>query len=139
MKERLIEKKVKDVMQRDVFLANLDHTWSDVARKMSAKQIHHIVVVDEAHTPLTVISSFDFLVFAHPQSGQNASAALRESLHTRRLITIDENRRMFDAMNEMNNHHVESIVVVNAEGRAVGILTPGDVMNLLYEELRIES
>ena len=136
MKERLIEKKIKEIMQRDVFLANLDHSWSDVARKMSAKNIHHIVVVDENHAPLTVVSTFDFLIFAHQDEPQRATSSLRDTLKSRRLLTVNENRRMFDAMNEMNNHHVESIIVVNDEGKAVGILTPTDIMNLLYKELR---
>ncbi len=135
MKDRLIGKKVGEIMQKDVFLANLDHSWSDVARKMSAKNIHHIVVVDENHAPLTVLSSFDFLIFAHPNEAARGTMPLRETLTSRRLVTVRENASMFDAMNEMNNRHVESVVVVNEEGRTMGIITPHDIMNLLYEEL----
>lgn len=133
MEDQLLEKKVNEVMRREVFLVNLDHTWSDVARKMSAKAIHHVVVVDEAHKPLTVVSSFDFLTFAHKGEPDRGAATLRDTLKTRRLISIGQDDRVLEAISEMNTHHLQSVVVLDESGRVVGILTPRDIMNLLLE------
>ena len=64
MKTDLNQIKVADVMSKNVFTVSLQHTWLDAARKMSAKNIHHLVVVDENHIPVIVMSVTDFLKIA---------------------------------------------------------------------------
>ncbi len=135
MDQRLKELNASDVMTETVFTANLDHTWKDVARKMSAKNIHHLVILDENNHPVNVLSTSDFLGFALNKDLKTLSKRLRETISSKRLITILSDANAYDAANLMNDHHVESVVVVNETGQLKGIVTPKDVMNeILFED-----
>lgn len=80
MDKRLKELKVSDVMTDTVYTANLDHSWNDVARKMSAKNIHHIVIIDENNLPQSIISTSDFLSFALNADSKTLSKKLRDTI-----------------------------------------------------------
>lgn len=134
MEKKLKELKVRDIMNKAVFSANLDHTWKDVAIKMSAKDIHHLVIIDEHNLPVSVMSSADFLRFAFNKDTSILSKKLRDSKPHHRLITLLPDASAYDAANEMNIHLVESIVIVDEKGHLVGIVTPKDMMNLLLFE-----
>ncbi|MCC6275362.1 MAG: CBS domain-containing protein [Leptospiraceae bacterium] len=135
MDQRLKELKASDVMTETVFTANLDHTWKDVARKMSAKNIHHLVVLDDNNLPINVISTSDFIGFALNKDAKALSRKLRDTISGKRLITVLPDSNAYDAANLMNDHHVESVVVVNETGQLKGIVTPKDVMNeILFED-----
>lgn len=132
MKDRLNELTVKEVMTKNVFTIGLNHTWQDVARKMSAKNIHHLVVVDEEHRPVIVMSVSDFLKFALSNDKTIIHKKLEEVQPHHRLISIKSDAKAYDAVNEMNNHLVESIVVLDNDGRLEGIVTTKDLMNVIF-------
>ena len=124
--------KVKDVMTKNVFTINLKHTWQDAARKMSAKNIHHLVVVDENHRPILVMSVSDFLKFALNNDKTILKKTLEEIKPHHRLISVQAEANAYDAVNEMNNHLVESVVVLDEDGRLQGIVTSKDLMNVIF-------
>jgi arabinose-5-phosphate isomerase len=131
--------KVKDVMTKNVFTINLKHTWQDAARKMSAKNIHHLVVVDEKHHPLLVMSVTDFLKFALNNDKSILSKTLEEIKPHNRLISISMDANAYDAVNEMNNHLVESVVVLDDAGRLCGIVTSKDLMNVIFFDEKFQE
>ncbi|MBL8022575.1 MAG: CBS domain-containing protein [Leptospirales bacterium] len=124
---------VEEIMTRGIFTANLDQTWKDVARKMSAKQIHHLVIVDKDHRPVSVLSTFDFLRFAGGEA-PNPEKTLAETINSPKLFSIRQEATLADVVNELNNHHVDCLVVESAENKVVGIVTPRDVMNVLFRD-----
>jgi CBS domain-containing protein len=131
--------KVKDVMTKNVFTINLKHTWQDAARKMSAKNIHHLVVVDENHHPVLVMSVTDFLKFALNNDKSILTKTIEELKPHHRLISVKSDANAYDAVNEMNNHLVESVVVLDNDGRLEGIVTSKDLMNVIFFDEKFQD
>ncbi len=124
--------KVKDLMSREVFTVNLEQTWAEAARKMTQKDIHHLVIVDGDHHPVGVISAFDFIRFARDTQSRVKNTALKETRPHDRLIVIGEEENLYDAVNTMNIRGVEALVVVSGNGGLAGVLTARDVMNVIF-------
>ena len=132
MKTDLNQIKVADVMSKNVFTVSLQHTWLDAARKMSAKNIHHLVVVDENHIPVIVMSVTDFLKIALNENQSILHEKIEDMKPHNRLISIKPDAFAYDAVNEMNIHLVESVIVLNDEGKLVVIVTAKDLMNAIF-------
>lgn len=132
MKNALNGLKIKDVMTKNVFTVNTHHTWQEVARKLSSKNIHHIIVVDDNHRPVSVMSVTDFLRFALTNDRAILEKTLDQVKPHHRLITLKPDDNAYDAVNEMNIHLVESIVVLNEEEKLEGIVTSKDLMNVIF-------
>ena len=133
MKENLTEKKISEILTRDVYVVNLEQTWASAARKMHSHGFHHLVVVDENHNPVTIISAFDFLEFAYREGEHPGKLKLGDSLGDRKLHTIEESKKLYDALNMMNFRHIDALAVVNEENRLTGIVTSRDLMNVLSD------
>lgn len=132
MKTRLNSLKVRDIMVKDVFTVNLNQTWKDAARKMSSKNVHHLIVVDGQHRPVSVMSVFDFLHFALREDISELHTVLEKSKPHKRLFSVKPEVPAYEAVNEMNMHHVECMPVISAEGVLEGIVTARDLMNSLF-------
>ena len=139
MKTDLNGLKVKDVMTKNVFTVSLNHTWQDAARKMSAKNIHHLVVVDEEHHPISVMSVSDFLKIALSNNQSLLHKKLEDVKPHDRLISINSDAPASDAVNEMNIHLVESVVVLDEMGRLEGIVTSKDLMNAIFFDEKFDD
>lgn len=124
--------KVKDLMSREVYTINLEQTWAEAARKMAQKDIHHLVIVDGDHRPVGVISAFDFIRFARDTESRVKNTALKDTRPHDRLITIDEDDHLYDAVNTMNIRGVEALVVLSKNKGLAGVLTARDVMNVIF-------
>lgn len=131
--------KIRDVMTKNVFTVSLKHTWQDAARKMSSKNIHHLVIVDELHHPVSVMSVTDFLKFALNNDKAILLKTIEEVQPHHRLIALNSSANAYDAVNEMNNHLVESVVVLDDEGRLEGIVTSKDLMNVIFFDEKFEE
>ena len=121
--------KIRDVMTKK--LATL--------RKMSSKNIHHLVIVDEMHHPVSVMSVTDFLKFALNNDKAILLKTIEEVQPHHRLIALNSSANAYDAVNEMNNHLVESVVVLDDEGRLEGIVTSKDLMNVIFFDEKFEE
>ncbi|MBK8394711.1 MAG: CBS domain-containing protein [Leptospiraceae bacterium] len=131
--------KVKDVMSKNVFTVNLQHTWIDAARKMSAKNIHHLVIVDENHKPLSVMSVTDFLKIALHENKSALHEKIENIRPNHRLISIRSDAFAYEAVNEMNIHLIESVVVLSEDGRLEGIVTTKDLMNAIFFDEKVKE
>lgn len=132
MRTKLDGLKVRDIMVKDVFTVSLSQTWKDAARKMSSKNIHHLVVVDGQHMPVTVISVSDFLRFALSEDLSELHKSMEDTKPHGRLYSVRPDSPAFEAVNEMNVHHIESVAVLSEDGKLEGIVTASDLMNSLF-------
>lgn len=123
-------KTVGELMTKEVFTAHSDRTWREIARKMSGKMIHHIVVVNDEHKPVGVVSSLDFVHRAMGGDSQAASAdsKIGEHLTLGHLQTATANTPIKDAANLMSLHHIDCVVVIDDGNKLAGILTSRDIM-----------
>ena len=132
------DKLVKDHMHRDVFVANLEQTYRDAGRKMHSKHMHHMVIVDEEHRPVSVISSFEFIDLAIADRGPKPDDKIGEHA-PRKVYSINLNEPLAMAANLMNTHHVNALVVIDDDKKLAGIITPRNIMNAMFdEELEME-
>ena len=120
-----------------VFVANVNQTWDDVARKMLHKSLHHIVIVDENHTPVGMASVSDLLAHYVNNQARNLHRTLGESFeqagHAPKLYTVDKDSRLFDAAHLMDIHHVQCLPVIDERRRLLGVITPTDIMRSMLE------
>ena len=56
-----------------------------------------------------------------------------------RLISINSDAPASDAVNEMNIHLVESVVVLDEMGRLEGIVTSKDLMNAIFFDEKFDD
>ena len=126
------ERTVSDIMTDMVATIGDDHTWEDAARRMSAKNIHHLIIVDPARKPVGILSSFDFLAFALDREEMLREKPLSESHAKRKIISVSPSDSLAHAANLMHTHHVECLPVENPAGHVVGIVTPHDLMMAIF-------
>jgi CBS domain-containing protein len=109
---------VKDVMNSDLlYVSEGEHL--DVARHpMLEFGVTAVPVLDEEHRPVGVVSLRDLMTSA-PTQASNPVYSIAET------ATVEEAAR---SMGEATFHHV---VVVNTEGRAVGMLSALDLLRAL--------
>lgn len=126
------DRKVAEIMTDLVVTMGVDRTWEDAARRMSARNIHHLILLDAKGEPLGVLSSFDFLACALDPEAELTKKLLADTRPKRPLITLRPEDTLGHAANLMNNHQVECLPVLNQDRRVLGIITPRDLMMAMF-------
>jgi len=118
---------VQDLMTRAVITVKPDQQMGEVTRVMNRGAVRHLAVVDDAQQLLGVISAHDVHVSA---------ATLASNAMSRTPITVAPSTPASEAVVEMLKHSINSLPVVDAERRLVGILTSTDLLMVAYDALK---
>lgn len=126
---------VNDVMSKHVISVRMDETLDVVRDILSARRIHHAVVVDEGKV-VGVISDRDVLRNLSPFTGTNSertidAATLHKRVHqfmTRNVQTIQSNLPVVDAAKVLLDRGISCLPVVSESGALLGIVTTRDVL-----------
>ncbi|MDW5330438.1 CBS domain-containing protein [Plantactinospora sp. KLBMP9567] len=137
---------VADVMTRDVATVSAETSYRQIVDILSELRISAVPVVDAAGLVLGVVSETDLLykieTEGHPGTRQifgsrrrraawtKATAVEAKDLMTVPAITIRPSALILTAARRMNARHVKRLVVVNDLGRAVGVVTRGDLLKV---------
>ena len=118
--------RVKEIMSKSVKTVTSTSSAEAAWEAMQGARIHHLVVKDGTRIA-GVLSSED--------AGGTRGAKVRENLRvgdlmTERVVTIAPNAPVKRAANLMRGRTIGSLVVVDS-GRAVGIVTTSDLLELL--------
>lgn len=119
------ERRVRDIYHKGVILCKPDSPLQEVVRVMADTEIHAVMVTErEGEPPVGVVSHTD--VIAH--YGEDLTAIQAQEVMTSKVISISEDATVGEAAKELLESNIHRLLVVNEEGRPVGILSTTDII-----------
>ena len=91
-----------------------------------------LVVIEDGQV-IGILTECDYARKVGPES-RNPEETRIEEVMTRELITIDLNKTVNECMALMTDNHIRHLPVMD-DGRLVGIISAGDVVKDIIEEL----
>lgn len=131
-KEQLL---IKDVMNEGVVSVHPEASVQEAKDIMRSRGFSGIPVIDKDNCLLGIISVADIIRALE----NDALEALVKEYMTSRVITINANASVGQALRLFHNHKFGRFPVVNNEGEVVGIVTHGDVIGRLAVFLGIDE
>lgn len=149
--EKLSRQRVSEVMARDVITVQADSSMAEAAQLLRDYDVSGAPVVDESGRCIGVISSSDFVDskseestahghVAHvatsvdPTGLQRAEVLNRETVRANmssNVQSIRENLTIVEAGRILCQEHIHRLVVIDAHGRPVGIISSLDLVSTL--------
>jgi hypothetical protein len=114
---------VREIMNPELFSLRPSDTAEEAVEYVLALGITGAPVLDEQRMPLGVVSLRDLL-----RKSDKQSVAERMTVPA---IVVGENERIESAARTLSRHGVHRVVVVDAEGRAVGVASSVDFVRAL--------
>ena len=127
--------KVKQILK-----AKDNHVWTiskhstvfDGLKLMAEKKIGSLMVIEDGQVA-GIFTERDYARKVGPER-RNPEETRIEEVMTRELITIDLNQTVKECMVLMTDNHIRHLPVMD-DGRLVGIISAGDVVKDIIEEL----
>lgn len=127
--------KVKQILK-----AKNNHVWTiskhttvfDGLKLMAEKKIGSLIVIEEGQV-VGIFTERDYARKVGPER-RNPEETRIEEVMTRELITINPNQTVNECMVLMTDNHIRHLPVMD-DGRLAGIISAGDVVKDIIEEL----
>lgn len=150
--KRLIARqlRVKDAMTTSPKTVSLETPVSDVIRLLLSSEFNAVPVVDLVGHPIGIISQGDLISragmpvrlgllaqFEHHQVEQfleTVSHKTAGEIMTKPVTTVQEDKRLSEAVDLMLKHHLKRLPVVNSAGELVGMIARSDVFHVITRE-----
>jgi acetoin utilization protein AcuB len=126
---------VQQIMTRKIVTVEPDDSLATVREIFANLKFHHLLVV-ESNRLIGVVSDRDLLKALSPNLGTVSAtlkdeATLNKRVHqimSRRLVTLNPDATIIDAVNLFNTHRISCIPVVDNEYRPLGIVSWRDIL-----------
>jgi len=141
---------VKDFMIKDVVVMEKNKSLKALLELLVEKKIGGVPVVDQQNKLVGIISDGDVLRALKPKTyvgyyyyfkedldeniREEADLPIKKLMH-KRVVTIDENADLEEALKLLASHHFKKIPVINEEKEVVGIISRGDMIKKLREKV----
>jgi CBS domain-containing protein len=125
---------VGKICHRDVDLADTQESVWKAAERMLQRNVGTLVILDSREQPLGIITDRD-LVTRVMAANKNPHTTTVGEIMTIDPATIRENTSIEVALGRMQGGVCRRMLVVDEDGRLVGVLSLDDVMLLLGEEM----
>ncbi|HMJ79883.1 MAG TPA: CBS domain-containing protein [Candidatus Dormibacteraeota bacterium] len=126
---------VREVMTEDPILASIDLPLGEAARLMDFYRITGLPVVDWTGALVGVISQTDLLHARATQEWWEKWPGLTvRHLMTQPALSVSQDAPLDDAVALLERHGVHRLVVVDADGAPVGVLSTSDLIRNIAEE-----
>ncbi len=122
---------VKDLIQRRVVTVEPNDTVMLAAQRMKDKLVGSLVVLD-GDKPIGIITDRDIAV--RVVGAGKSPDTLVEEVMTKDPITIRDDATFFELTKAFREAAVRRLIVVDKEGRLVGLISIDDVFELLTTE-----
>ena len=117
---------VKNLIKRNVIIIKPTCTIKEAAQIMVREGVGILPIVDNDNKPIAVVSERDLIkAIAY---GLSIDTNVIE-IATKNVITINENESISKAAKLMKNYKIRHLVVVNNEGKVVGVISIRDVIS----------
>lgn len=120
--------RVNEIMTANPSFCTSETGLQEVARMMVDCDCGAIPVVEsmESRKPIGIITDRD-IVTRLIATGRNPLDSRASDAMTRNTVTVNADANVSDAVDRMEDHQIRRILVVDNEGRCVGILAQADV------------
>jgi len=122
---------VKDLIKRKVVVIEPDDPVKLAAQRMQDKMVGALVVI-EGDRPVGIITDRDIAIRVVGQE-RSPETPVREVM-TKDPITIREDATFFELTKTFRDAAVRRLIVVDKDGRLVGLISVDDAMELLTTE-----
>ncbi len=122
---------VKDLIKRKVVVIEPDDPVKLAAKRMEDKMVGSLVVID-GDRPVGIITDRDIALRVVGRE-KSPDTPVREVM-TKDPITIREDATFFELTKTFREAAVRRLIVVDKEGKLVGLISIDDVMELLTTE-----
>ncbi len=135
---KLLATRVKDVMTDYVLTIPPEKTVVEAAAMMVGEDVSTLVVEKE-EKPIGILTERDFIMKV-PASQKALKLTVGEvtgAKASRPLITVTPEMTLKQARDALKQHKIRKLVVVDKEGRAIGIVTQTDLSKALYKHVTV--
>ena len=133
---------VEDYMSTDLFTVHKEESIEFVARLMDWQKIRHVLVEDEHHGLVGLVSHRSLLRHLAERSEAPKGGVPVKEIMVQDPISVPPNMATLDAVKTMRKHQIGALPVVR-EGQLVGIITERDFIeiagNILDDTLGTDS
>lgn len=116
----------RDIMTRNVTTARRDTPIFEVARIMRDEDIGALPVIGDDGKLEGIVTDRDLVVEGLTAEKSEAELVASDCM-TDDLFTANQNDRLVDVINDMGDHQVRRVPVVDGRGRLVGIISMADI------------
>jgi len=118
---------------RTVSIASADEPVLEAARRMRDHDVGTLAVLDAERRPIGVLTDRD-VVLRVVAAGRDPATTPIGDVMSRPAVMVHEETPIEDALARMAGNATRRLLVVDDEGRLVGVLALDDVLDLLAEE-----
>ena len=131
----LMYQRVEQFMTTSLFTVHEDELVNMVAFLMDRKQIRHVLVEDDAHELVGLVSYRSVLrLMAEGYDSTSDDSPPVKEIMERKPVSVQPETPTLEAIELMRHHRVSCLPVV-AEGKLVGIVSERDFLPVAYELL----
>lgn len=113
---------LSDIMGRPIVQVSPECSVDEAAEMMARLQISCVLITKQTQ-PVGILTERDLLLLL--QNGTPTNASIKQVMHTP-VITVPPTMTFLDALAVMSRHHIRHLVVVNAQGDALGLVSETD-------------
>ena len=146
IKDEIRNRKVREVMNPDVIAVNIHATAGRALSLMRTHGVDRLVVVDDRHKAVGVITGKDIVdrILAPRKRArmgdskgekEKTLAIMVESIMSYPVVTCEKNERISDVIEQMVEHRISGVVVVDQSGVPEGIVTKKDILEKYLAEM----
>lgn len=125
---------IQDLCFNEVITARKNDTIYSAAKRMSEEGVGALVVLEDNDSIAGIITDRDIVVSAVAKK-IDATTHLSEVM-TKNVLKVARGSGVAEVIEKMESHKVRRAVVVNEQGRACGLISSDDLLQLLGGELR---
>lgn len=126
---------VEQYMTTSLFTVNEDELVGMVAFLMDRNDIRHVLVEDDQHRLVGIVSYRSLVRLMAEESSQGGEAPAVKSVIERDPLSVAPETSTLEAIDLMRSHHVSCLPVVK-DGKLVGIVSERDFLPIAHELLK---
>jgi len=130
--------KCRDIMTRNVTTCSKNTHISTIAQLMRKEDIGAIPVLNEEGRLEGIVTDRDLVVEALTKNKADSELKAEDCMSTD-LYTAWQNDRLVDVINQMGDHQIRRVPVVDSRNRLVGIISIADVATQTRKDRELES
>jgi len=143
----------KDIMTRKVITISKDATLAELAKLLIKNKISGVPIVDKREELVGIVTEADLIIkesnlsfplsfsFAFLESYESYTKSTKEYLETRveevmsiNVKTAREDMPISKVVNIMINNNINSLPVLNIDGKLTGIITRADIIKSIIKK-----
>lgn len=129
---------IAELCTRDVVIADRDASITDAAKLMRAYHVGDLIIVEErkqGRFPIGIITDRDLVIGVLAEHADRLHELRLEDVMSRDVITVRDNADVFEVLKTMRTHGIRRVPVVGREGQLIGVVSFGDLIELIAEQM----